>query len=74
MVQGTPVRSWVPVYPGERIRAVRLLVGTSRADRAAALGVTQAETFPIESGRRTATAAFFDPDRVEHRTLDQLDQ
>lgn len=48
------------VYAGERIRAVRLLVGTSQADLAASLGVTQAQISQIESGRRTATIEFLD--------------
>jgi len=49
-----------PVYAGERIRAVRLLVGSSQADLAASLGITQAQISQIESGRRTATASFLD--------------
>ena len=55
-----PVKSEAPVYAGERIRAVRLLVGSSQADLAASLGVTQALISQIESGRRTATATFLD--------------
>lgn len=55
-----PARSDTPVYAGERIRAVRLLIGSSQADLAASLGVTQALISQIESGRRVATATFLD--------------
>lgn len=49
-----------PVFAGERIRAVRLLTGSSQSDLAAALGVTQAQISHIESGRRTVTCKFLD--------------
>jgi len=61
-----PAKSEAPVYAGERIRAVRLLVGSSQADLAASLGITQAQISQIESGRRTATASFLD--RVANAT------
>lgn len=53
-------RTEAPVYAGERIRAVRSLVGTSQAGLANSLGVTQAQISQIESGRRTATVEFLD--------------
>lgn len=49
-----------PVYAGERVRAVRLLLGTSQTDLADALGVTQAQISHIESGRRVATPELLD--------------
>ncbi len=49
-----------PIYAGERIRAVRLLVGSSQADLAASLGVTQAQVSHIESGRRSASPELLD--------------
>jgi Zn-dependent peptidase ImmA (M78 family)/DNA-binding XRE family transcriptional regulator len=59
-VEGTLDRSEVPVHAGERIRAVRLLVGISPTDLAASLGVTQALISQIESGRRAANARLLD--------------
>ena len=55
-----PVETEAQIYAGERIRAVRQLVGSSQADLAASLGVTQAQISQIESGRRTATAALLE--------------
>lgn len=55
-----PATSEVPVYAGERIRAIRLLIGRSQVELAASLGVTQAQISQIESGRRTASAALLD--------------
>jgi Zn-dependent peptidase ImmA (M78 family)/transcriptional regulator with XRE-family HTH domain len=48
------------VYAGERLRALRVLVGLSQAELATAVKVTQGAISHVESGRRTATTELLD--------------